>query len=155
MIQLPDFLLNLFQTDTAAKIFVHYLLSSQISLTYVIVKDSYLMSAMQEGKVLETVVPSIAVNAIKDDEEVIDDDDDDENENDNDDDDAGDAADADDDEDDNDNDKEEEEYEDMFWGSAVKSCACSLPVANYRNKKSKADFSVDYRPISRHISCKA
>ena len=45
------------------KISLHYLLSSQISLTYVMVKDSYLMSAMQERTVLETVVPSIAADA--------------------------------------------------------------------------------------------
>ena len=57
------FLRNLFQTETAVKIWLHYLLSSQISLTYVMVKDSYLMSAMQERTVLETVVPSIATNA--------------------------------------------------------------------------------------------
>lgn len=57
------------------KISLHYLLSSQISLTYVMVKDGYLMSFMQERTVLETVVPSIATNA-KGDEEVVDDDDD-------------------------------------------------------------------------------
>ncbi|KAM7436862.1 hypothetical protein ABFA07_013373 [Porites harrisoni] len=51
------------KTETALKISIHYLLSSQISLTYVMVKDSYLMSAMQERTVLETVVPSIATNA--------------------------------------------------------------------------------------------
>ena len=45
------------------KIGQHYLLSSQISLTYVMVKDSYLMSAIQERTVLETVLPSTAANA--------------------------------------------------------------------------------------------
>ena len=45
------------------KIWQRYLLSSEISLAYVMVKDSYLMSAMQERTVLETVVPSIATNA--------------------------------------------------------------------------------------------
>ena len=57
------FLFTLFQTETAVKIWLHYLLSSQISLIYVTVKDSYLMSAMQERTVLETVVPNIAANA--------------------------------------------------------------------------------------------
>ena len=57
------FLFTLFQTETAVKIWQHYLLSSQISLTYVMVKDSYLMSAIQERTVLETVLPSTAANA--------------------------------------------------------------------------------------------
>ena len=62
--QLPDlFCLICFRLRQHWKISLHYLLSSQISLTYVMVKDSYLMSAMQERTVLETVVPSIATNA--------------------------------------------------------------------------------------------